>query len=109
MDISSKISGIAEANFDRQIDEATSDAADTTEAAEKFESLLATMMVKELRKGLGDGFFGKGAGSDIYAGWFDKSIGEALSTDGGLDMAGLIRVGIESKIAAVEQGQNINE
>lgn len=103
MDISSEITRITEANFDRKVDDLASD---KNEAAEKFESLLATMLVKELRKGLGDGLFGKGAGSDIYAGWFDSNIGEALSRDGGLDLEGLIRIGIDSKIASVEKGED---
>ncbi len=107
MDISSKISSITEANLNREFEELAKNKDDSVEAAKKFESLLATMLVKELRKGLGDGLFGKGAGSDIYAGWFDKNIGEALANDGGLDMEGMIRVGIESKIAAAEHDQVI--
>ena len=102
MDISSEVTRITEASFDKRVDDLSSDKA---EAAEKFEALLATMLVKELRKGLGKGLFGEGAGSDIYGGWFDRHIGESLAQDGGLDLEGLIRVGIDSKIAAVEKAQ----
>ena len=102
MDISSEITRITDASFDQKVDDLSND---KNEAAEKFEALLATMLVKELRKGLGKGLFGEGAGSDIYSGWFDSHIGEALSRDGGLDLEGIIRVGIDSKIAAVEQNE----
>lgn len=102
MDISSEISQITETAFDKRVDDLS---ADKDNAANKFEELLATMLVKELRKGLGKGLFGEGAGSDIYAGWFDSHIGEALARDGGLDLEGIIRVGIDSKIAAVEKSE----
>lgn len=102
MDISSEITRISDATFDKRVDDIAND---KDEAASKFEALLATMLVKELRKGLGKGLFGEGAGSDIYSGWFDSHIGEALSRDGGLDLEGIIRVGIDSKIAEAEEGQ----
>ncbi len=102
MDLSAEIKSITASSFEAKVD---SLAEDKGEAAKKFESLLATMLVKELRKGLGEGLFGEGTGSDIYSGWFDQHVGEALSRDGGFDLEGLIRVGIDSKIAAVEEGQ----
>jgi len=70
------------------------------EAATMFESLLATVMVKELRKGLSDGFFGSGAGSDVFEGWLDEHLGNALAATGALDVAGFIRVSLEQKTAA---------
>ncbi len=104
MDIASQVSSITDSTFEQRVDDLSGD---KNEAAKKFESLLATMLVKELRKGLGDGLFGKGSGSDIYAGWFDQHLGEALSRDGGFDMEGLIRVGIDSKIDAIEKAQEL--
>lgn len=54
------------------------------EAAEKFEGLLMTMLVKELRQSLpGDGLFGSGPGAAIYEGLFDQALAESLSSGGG--------------------------
>lgn len=102
MDISGEISRISEASFDQRVEDISGE---KNEAAEKFEALLATMLVKEIRKGMGQGIFGEGPGSDIYSGWFDQHVGETLAKDGGLDLEGIIRVGIDSKIAEVEQGE----
>ena len=102
MDITGNIQNALAAQLEGQLDSADlkKDA-----AADKFESLLATMLVKELRKGLPNGFFGGESGSDIYEGWFDEHIGKALARDGGLDMEGLIRAGIETKISSTEGEQ----
>ena len=70
------------------------------DAAKKFESLLATVMIKELRRGLKDGFFGEQAGADVFEGWMDEHLGEALGNSGALDVAGFIRVNIGNKAAA---------
>ena len=78
----------------------SADAGRVEEAASMFESLLATVMVKELRKGLSDGFFGSGAGSDVFEGWLDEHLGNSLAATGALDVAGFIRVGLEQKSAA---------
>ena len=48
--------------------------------AREMESLFATMLVSELRKGLGEGFFGGGAGADTFNGWFDEQIGASLAS-----------------------------
>ena len=73
----------------------------TAAAAKKFESLLATVLVKEMRKGLDGGIFGQMPGSDIFEGWFDQHIGESLAKSGSLDLAGLIRVGIQTKADSI--------
>ena len=39
----------------------------------------------------GDGVFGKGPGSDIFEGWYDKHVGEALAEQEALGLAGMIR------------------
>jgi Rod binding domain-containing protein len=67
------------------------------EAAAAFESLLATVMVKELRRGLSDGFFGSKSGADVFDGWLDEHLGQALAGTGALDVAGFIRVNIENQ------------
>jgi hypothetical protein len=77
---------------------ALGDSADPTRAAEMFEVHLATMLAKEARSSLGDGgFFGKGPGSDIFNGWLDKHVGEALADGWDLDLAGMVRTSIIEK------------
>ena len=71
---------------------------DAEEAAAKFEALLATTLVKEMRKALPEGsFFGKSSGSDVFNGWMDEHLGRALSESGALDLAGMIKTGIRTK------------
>ena len=55
-------------------------------AARDFERLLATQLVKELRRGLPEGFFGSEAGSDVFEGWFDEHLGDALCEGRGLGL-----------------------
>ena len=77
---------------------ALGDSADPTAAAEMFEVHLATMLAKEARSSLGEGgFFGKGPGSDIFNGWLDKHVGEALADGWDLDLAGMVRTSIIEK------------
>jgi Rod binding domain-containing protein len=66
-------------------------------AAEKFEALFATQLVKELRRALPDGFFGAGPGSDIYNGWLDQTLGESLAQNWKLDLAGMVKTNLDSK------------
>lgn len=73
------------------------------EVARQVEGLFAQLFVKEMRRGLGEGFFGQGAGSDTFEGWLDEHLGESLARDGVLDLAGRIRTSLEQKRAgAVE-------
>lgn len=76
---------------------------DTEAAARKFEALLATQIVKELRRGTSEGFFGAGAGSDVYDGWFDEHLGQALAQSGTLDLAATVRVSLAQKQNGKEQ------
>ncbi len=66
-------------------------------AADKFESLLATQLIKEMRRGLDDGFFGSGAGADVFEGWLDEHLGDSLARSGALDLASAIRVSLGQK------------
>ena len=68
--------------------------ADADEAAEMLEGLFATMLVREMRRALPEGFFGKGAGADVYEGWLDEHIGTALARDGALDLAGMVKTNL---------------
>jgi Rod binding domain-containing protein len=67
------------------------DRGDAEAAAQKFEALLATQLVKEMRRGVGGGFFGGGAGSDVFEGWFDEHLGQALADSNALDLAAAVR------------------
>ena len=75
------------------------------EAAAQMERLFATLLVKEMRKALPNGFFGKSAGADIFEGWFDQHLGESISKNDALDLASSIRLSIERKEARAEREQ----
>lgn len=70
------------------------------EAAYKFEALFATLLVKEMRGTLAQGFFGEGPQSDVFGGWLDQFVGEAIAKDGGLHLADGVRRGLERKLEA---------
>lgn len=70
--------------------------------AREIESLFATLLVSEMRKGLGDGFFGGGAGSDTFNGWFDEEIGASLSSRGSLGLADAVHEALIREKAATE-------
>lgn len=69
-------------------------------AAKDFEVLLATMLVKEMRKTLPEGFFGDHADGDIYGGWFDQFMGKALAQDGSLQLSHKLESAIARKDAS---------
>ncbi|HVS20099.1 MAG TPA: rod-binding protein [Planctomycetota bacterium] len=56
------------------------------DAAREFERLFATLLVKEMRSTLPEGFFGGGAGSDVFDGWFDEHLGASLAEGRGLGL-----------------------
>jgi Rod binding domain-containing protein len=70
--------------------------------AQEIESLFATLLVSEMRKGLGDGFFGSGAGSDTFNGWFDEEIGASLSSRGSLGLADAVHESLIREKAAAD-------
>jgi Rod binding domain-containing protein len=74
--------------------------ADDAEASRGLEKLFATLLVKEMRRALADGFFGTGSSGDIYGGWFDEHIGAALAESGTLDLAGMIKTSLSAKSRA---------
>ena len=77
------------------------EAGDVGRAAEAFESYFATMLVKELRRALPEGFF-SGSGSDVYGAWFDEHIGRAISERDALGLAGLIKTSMAQANASEE-------
>lgn len=76
---------------------AASGSGDPDKAAKMFEELLATLLVKEMRRGLEGGFFGAGPGADVYEGWLDQHVGQSLAETGALDLAQSIRFSIQNK------------
>ncbi len=76
---------------------------DAQEAAKRFEGLLASMLVKELRQTLPEGFFGDGAGADIYAGWLDTHLSEALVESDALGIAGMVKAELGRLQTAVDE------
>ncbi len=71
-----------------------------SETAKKFGSVLATLLVKEMRKSLSEGFFGEGADGDIYSGWLDEQVGQTLADRDSLHMTDLIERGVAQKSEA---------
>lgn len=77
-------------------------AGEVDDAAKRFEELLATMLVREMRRGVEQGFFGEGAGSDVFEGWLDEHLGKSLARDGVFDLAQAVRVSLSGSAAAEE-------
>ena len=71
--------------------------ADVDGTAKKFESVFSTLLVKEMRKSLSTGFFGEGADGDIYSGWLDEHVGQALADRDALHMRDMIQRSVLQK------------
>jgi flagellar protein FlgJ len=70
-------------------------AQDPEKVAKDFESVFASMMLKEMRKSLEpDSLFGEDK-SDIYGGMFDQFLGEHIGQTGGIGLAKMIREALE--------------
>ncbi len=67
----------------------------TDEATQAFGNLLATVLVRELRRSLSDGLVGRGPGSDVYESWFDEHMGRSLAESDALGLAGVIKTSIQ--------------
>ena len=70
------------------------DRGDAEETAHQFEKLFAVLLVRELRRCMPAGPFGKGPGADVYEGWFDEHLGSALAERDALDIAGMVKTSI---------------
>jgi len=60
-------------------------------AAQMFEKLFSSMLVREMQRSLPDGFFGGGTGTDVFQGWFEEHLGDVLAKNRALDLAGVIK------------------
>jgi flagellar protein FlgJ len=74
------------------------------ETARQFETLFATQLVRELRRAIPGGIFGEGAGADVFEGWFDEHLGNALGERETLGIAELVRSSLLRAQAAREDG-----
>ncbi len=102
----------ASAQADRLVQTATSLAAKaklnakgSDDVPHQFSKLLATMLVKEMRQALPDGFFGEGAGSDIFNGWLDEHIGNSLAERDGLRLEDMIAHSMQTKVDGAKQDE----
>ena len=65
------------------------------QVAQDFESVFASMLLKEMRQSLEPGtLFGEDSG-DVYGGLFDRFIGEQMSKGKGLGMSRMVQDSIE--------------
>ena len=85
------------------LDSASSDAAaaarlaargENGQAAKAFQGVLARLLVREMRRGLGAGLFGKAAGADTFEAWFDEHIGGVLAERDALGLAGMVKTAL---------------
>lgn len=84
---------LAEANAGREVSALARAARqeDPDEAGKEFEAMLGTMLAREMRRGLDEGFFGKGPGGDTFSSWLDEYIGRTMAERGTLGTGGLVK------------------
>jgi len=80
---------------------------DAAETARQFEKLFAVQLVRELRRSMPAGPFGQGAGTDVYEGWFDEHLGNALAERDSLGLAGMIKAAIGRAQAARDAAEGV--
>jgi Rod binding domain-containing protein len=69
-------------------------------AAKKLQAVFTTLLVKEMRKSLPEGFFGSGPQGDIYSGWLDEHVGQALADRDTLHMQEIVGRSLAAKTLA---------
>ncbi len=79
------------------------------EAAKAFETVLATMLVREMRRSLPDGLLSGATGSDVYESWFDEHVGRTLAEGKGLGLAGMLEDSIERKRREAGELNEVNQ
>ncbi len=78
------------------------------EAGRKFEAMLGTMLAKEMRKGLDEGFFGKGPGADAFSSWFDEYVGRVMAEQGTLGTGSLVEQYVNDVEDAAAAADDVN-
>jgi len=67
------------------------DVAQLKEAAQDFEAIFLTMILKNMRKSMPQSnLFGNGPGADIYSGMFDENIAKTVASKGGIHLSDTI-------------------
>jgi Rod binding domain-containing protein len=56
----------------------------------QFEALLSSLLVKEVRSTLENGFFGESTGADTFNGWIDDHVGRMIAERGDLGLARVV-------------------
>ena len=74
----------------------------SAEATKGFEQIFARMLVREMRRGLQDGFFGSGPGADTYSAWLDEHLATELTRR---DTLGIERLMEDVRAAQVAGGR----
>ncbi len=73
---------------------------DAARAAQDFEGVFASLMLKEMRKTLEPGtMFGEDSG-DVYGGLFDLYLGQQMTQSGGFGLAKMVRESLERSQSA---------
>jgi len=67
------------------------------ETARQFEQLFASLLVRELRRSMPQSPFGEGSGAEVYEGWFDEHLGEALARREALGIARIVARDLEHR------------
>lgn len=60
------------------------------EAPRKFQALLATMLVKQMRTSIGGELFGTGSQGEVFGGWFDQQIGDVFASRDSLHLESVL-------------------
>lgn len=72
------------------------DVGKTADVAKRLEAVFASMLIKEMRNASPGSFFGTDSASDVYGGWFDEHVGQALAERGSLHIADFVERMIQS-------------
>lgn len=84
----SSLEPLADARLERA--RRASEAGGPAETARQFEQLFATLLVRELRRSMPQSPFGEGSGAEVYEGWFDEHLGNALAQRDALGIARIV-------------------
>lgn len=81
---------------------APADAESTRELSIKFESIFTSLLLKELRKSIGEGGLFGGDNSDVFGGIFDMYLGEHIAKSSSLGIGKMVSKYIETQKSSHE-------
>jgi len=79
------------------IQSSSTDVRATQQAAKEFESVFATILLKEMRATLEEGSLFEGDKGDVYGGMFDLFLGQQIAESGGLGIAEMVSSYLQSQ------------